>query len=68
MLEFEELLRDLFWHADMDVLSCIVPFKTNTTVQTVISVVGDGVTFFNCAHEMIGMFASYVLDSKIVHN
>ena len=68
MLEFEELLRDLFRHTDIDVLSCIVPFKTNTTVQAASPIFGDSVVLFNRVHEVFGMFTADVLDAKVIHD
>ncbi len=67
MLEFQECLRDIFGHVEVDGHGGIVPVDVDAAKEGAIPVHCNGVVFFKGSLEMENMFAQGSFNSKIIN-
>ena len=67
MFETLEKFRDVFGHGDVKILFLVVPIKCDSTVEGACPIFRAGVRLVYVVGQMVSIFFSNVLDTKIIY-
>ena len=67
VFEMLEKFRDVFGHGDVEILFLVVPIKHDSTVEGACPIFRDGVMLVYGVDQVVRIFFSNVLDTKIIY-
>jgi hypothetical protein len=68
MLIFMKGILDIARYRKVHMFVFIIPFQSNAMVEATSPIFSNGVVRFQSINDMLGMFFSHILDTKIIHN